>query len=161
MRAIEAGKAVFVQKPMAHDMAECYTLMKAAKEKNVLTQMGKSTLYVGKQGMMRSGGTASDWQFIPYERGKEVPKPPKVLPRAHGGPIDDLLYVLKNGGTPCSDFVTAAGPLASFALSGHLAMLAGVGKKVEWDVPSMQCVNLPEANKFARRDIAPAGNCET
>ncbi len=115
-------------------------------------KFGECTLYVGKQGMMRSGGTAGDFQFIPYERGREIPKPPKTLPRAHGGPIDDLLYVIKNGGTPCSDFVTAAGPLASFALSGHLAMLAGVGKKVDWDVEAMQCTNLPEANQYARRD---------
>jgi predicted dehydrogenase len=112
---------------------------------------GESTLFVGKNGMMRSGGTASDWQFIPYARVKEVPKPAKVLPRAHGGPIDDLLYCMKNGGTPCSDFITAAGPLASFALSAHLAMLAGVGKKVEWDVGEMRCTNLPEANQFAHR----------
>ena len=45
MRAIKAGKAVFVQKPMAHDVAECYALMKAAKEKNVPTQMGNQGHY--------------------------------------------------------------------------------------------------------------------
>ncbi len=110
------------------------------------------TLFVGRQGLMRSEGTANGWQFIPYQRGKEIPKPPKTLPRAHGGPIGDLFYVMQNGGTPCSDFVTSAGPLASFALSGHLAMLAGVGKKVEWDVQTMRCANLPEANKFACRE---------
>jgi hypothetical protein len=82
----------------------------------------------------------------------EIPKPPKVLPRAHGGPIDDLFHCLKNGGTPCSDFITSAGPLASFVLTGHLAMLAGVGKKIEWDVGKMQCTNLPAANAFARRE---------
>ncbi|MGA2035849.1 MAG: Gfo/Idh/MocA family oxidoreductase [Thermoguttaceae bacterium] len=115
-------------------------------------RFGESTLYVGSQGLMRSGGTAGDWQFIPYERGKEIPKPPKVLPRAHGGPIGDLLHVMKNGGTPCSDFPTSAGPLASFALSGHIAMLSGVGKKVEWDVEKMTCTNLPEANQYAHRE---------
>ena len=115
-------------------------------------RFGESTLYVGNQGLMRSGGTAGDWQFIPYERGKEIPKPPKVLPRAHGGPIGDLLHVMKNGGSPCSDFVTSAGPLASFALSGHIAMLAGVGKKIEWDIEKMTCTNLPEANQYARRE---------
>jgi hypothetical protein len=115
-------------------------------------RFGECTLFVGQQGLMRSEGTAGGWQFIPYERGKQIPRPPKTLPRAHGGPIGDLFYVMHNGGTPCSDFVTSAGPLASFALSGHLAMLAGVGKKVDWDIPTMQCTNLPEANKFARRE---------
>jgi hypothetical protein len=122
------------------DVAEKYTV-----------KFNESTLYMGKSGLMRSGGTASDWQFIPYERGKQIAKPPKVLPRAHGGPIKDLLYCMKNGGTPCSDFITAAGPLASFALSGHVAMLSGAGKKVDWDVQAMRSTNLPEADQFARR----------
>ena len=34
------GKHVFCQKPLAHDINECYVLAKAAKEKKVLTQMG-------------------------------------------------------------------------------------------------------------------------
>jgi predicted dehydrogenase len=132
-----------------HDRIISRTMKDVAEKYKV--GFGESTLYVGKNGMMRSGGTASDWQFIPYERGKQIPKPRKVLPRAHGGPIDDLLYCMKNGGTPCSDFVTAAGPLASFALSGHVAMLSGVGKKVQWDVPAMRSTNLPEADQFAHR----------
>jgi predicted dehydrogenase len=126
--------------------------IKEATEKYNLKNFGESTLYVGEKGKMRSGGTAGDWQFLPYELGKEIPKPPKVLPRAHGGPIGDLFHCMKKGGTPCSDFPTSAGPLAAFVLSGHVAMLAGVGKKIEWDVEKMECTNLPEANKFARRD---------
>jgi predicted dehydrogenase len=38
--AIKAGKHVFVQKPLCHDIAECRELMRLAKEKNVVTQMG-------------------------------------------------------------------------------------------------------------------------
>ncbi len=40
IRAIHYGKHVFCQKPLAHDIAECYALAKAAREKKVLTQMG-------------------------------------------------------------------------------------------------------------------------
>ncbi len=40
MRAIHHGKHVFCQKPLAHNIAECYALAKAAREKKVLTQMG-------------------------------------------------------------------------------------------------------------------------
>ncbi len=40
MRAINYGKHVFCQKPLAHNIAECYALAKAAREKKVLTQMG-------------------------------------------------------------------------------------------------------------------------
>ncbi len=38
--AIKAGKHVFVQKPLCHDVFECRELMRLAKEKNVVTQMG-------------------------------------------------------------------------------------------------------------------------
>jgi predicted dehydrogenase len=129
-------------------------VMKEVEKKHHI-RFGECTLFVGSNGLMRSEGTAGGWQFIPYERGKEVPKPPKVLPRAHGGPVGDLFWCLKNGGTPCSNFITEAGPLASFALSGHLAMFAGAGKKVEWDVEKMECTNMPELNKFARREYRP------
>jgi len=40
IRAISLGKATFSQKPLAHNVYECYALAKAAKEKKVLTQMG-------------------------------------------------------------------------------------------------------------------------
>lgn len=38
--AIKAGKHVFVQKPLCHDIFECRELMRLAKEHNVVTQMG-------------------------------------------------------------------------------------------------------------------------
>src|SRR5262245_22509278 len=40
IRAINLGKATFSQKPLAHNIYECYALAKAAREKKVLTQMG-------------------------------------------------------------------------------------------------------------------------
>lgn len=38
--AIRAGKHVFCQKPLCHDVFECRELARLAKEKNVVTQMG-------------------------------------------------------------------------------------------------------------------------
>ncbi|MBT3483323.1 MAG: Gfo/Idh/MocA family oxidoreductase [Opitutales bacterium] len=38
--AMERGKHVFVQKPLAHNIWQCRTLQKAAKKYNVITQMG-------------------------------------------------------------------------------------------------------------------------
>ena len=40
MAAMERGKHVFVQKPLAHDIWQCRTLRKAAKHYKVVTQMG-------------------------------------------------------------------------------------------------------------------------
>ncbi len=40
LAAIQRGKHVYVEKPMSHNIAEVYTLMKAAEEHGVITQMG-------------------------------------------------------------------------------------------------------------------------
>jgi hypothetical protein len=100
----------------------------------------------------RAVTASGHWQFLPQDKIKEIPEPPKTLPRAHGGPVGDLLHACKNGTPPCSDFPGSAAPLTSFALSGHLAMFAGIGKKLQWDVQKMQCTNVPEINDLVRRE---------
>jgi predicted dehydrogenase len=115
-------------------------------EKKYKRKFGEFTLFVGKKGLI-----GTDARIIPEEKHKDTPAPPKTIARAHGGPIEDLFYAMKNGGTPCSNFIDSAGPLTAFALSGHLAMFAGVGKKLQWDVEKMKCINMPEINRYARR----------
>jgi hypothetical protein len=115
-------------------------------EKEYNRKFGEFTLFVGDKGLI-----GSDSRILPEEKHKQTASPPKTLPRAHGGPIEDLFYAVKNGTTPCSNFTDSAGPLTAFALTGHLAMWAGVGKAVEWDVQKMQCTNLPEINQYVGR----------
>jgi hypothetical protein len=62
-----------------------------------------------------------------------------------------MYWAIKNDGTPCSNFIDAAGPLTAFILTALLAQSAGVGKKLVWDVAKMQCTNVPEVNQFVRR----------
>jgi predicted dehydrogenase len=124
-------------------------------EKKYNFKAGEDTIFIGDKGMIRIQGTSGPWQFLPDEMIDQVPKPPKTLPRAHGGPISDLLYCLKNGGSPCSNFPDSAAPLTSFAQTSHLAQFAGVGKKLEWDVEKMECTNVPEINKYVRRTYRP------
>ena len=69
--------------------------------------------------------------------------------------IEDLFYACKNGTTPCSNFPGASAPLTAFALTGHLAQFAGIGKKLQWDVEKMKCTNMPEVNKYVRRQYRP------
>jgi len=126
-------------------------IMKEAEQKYNI-KFSECSLFVGDKGMIRIQGTSGPWQFLPEEKRDEVPAPPKTLPRAHGGPISDLLYCCKNGGTPCSNFAEAAAPLTIFAQTSHLASFAGVGKKLEWDVEKMQCTNAPEINRYTRRE---------
>ncbi len=113
--------------------------------------LGEETYYLGGKGYYMTGGTASSARQLPIEGHAEFAEPEKWVPRAHGGPIEDLFYCIKNGGTPVSNFVDAAAPLTAFALTGHLAQRAGVGVKVEWDVQNMTCTNLPELNQYVGR----------
>ena len=107
---------------------------------------GEDTLFIGTKGMISNKG-----KIIPQEEHDKVPPPPKTIPRAHGGPIEDLFWCIKNNGTPPSNFPDAAGPLTSTALTGHLAQFAGKGSKVEWDVEKMKCTNIPEVNRYVKR----------
>lgn len=126
-------------------------IMKEAEKMNE-TAFGEDTLYIGEKGMFRTTGTSGSSRIIPLEKHSAFPAPPPTLPRSHGGPIEDLFYACKNGTVPCSNFPGAAGPLTAFALTGHLAQFAGVGKKLEWDVDKMECTNYPEINRYVRRE---------
>jgi len=115
-------------------------------EKKYNRKFGAATLFVGDKGLM-----GSEPYIVTEERRKEFKPPAKTLPRAHGGPIEDLYWCIRNGGTPASNFPDAAGPLSAWVLTGHLAMFAGKGVKLEWDVEKMECTNHPELNRFVRR----------
>ena len=125
-------------------------IMKDA-EKEFDIKFSECTLFVGTKGMMWTTGTAGNAMLLPLDRHAEYPTPARTLPRAHGSPIEDLFYAIKNGGTPCSNFPESAGPLTEFALLGYLAQNAGVGKKLEWDVAKMKCTNDDSANRWVRR----------
>ncbi|MCY2952092.1 MAG: Gfo/Idh/MocA family oxidoreductase [Planctomycetota bacterium] len=110
-------------------------------------KFGEFTLFVGEKGMM-----GSDSRIIPETKHREFSNPPKTYARAHGDPVGDLYWCIKNGGTPAGNFIDFATPLTSIALVGHLAQFAGVGKKLEWDVEKMACTNMPSINQYVRRD---------
>lgn len=129
-------------------------IMKDA-EKKYETKFGEDTLFVGDKGLFRTTGTCGSLGFLPEDRRTEIPVPPQVLPRAHGGPIEDLFYACKHGTVPCSNFPDFSAPLTAFALTGHLAQFAGVGKKLHWDVKRMKCTNMPEINRYVRRTYRP------
>jgi predicted dehydrogenase len=125
-------------------------------EKECEINFGECTLFKGDKGLLWTTGTAGQARLLPLDRHADYPAPAKTLPRAHGsGPIDDLFYCIKNGGTPASNFPGASGPLTEFALLGYLAQCAGVGKTLTWDVAKMKCTNEPSVNKYIRRTYRP------
>lgn len=135
-----------------YDNAELRTEFLKDLEKKHAFKFGEDTLFVGDKGLLKTGGTCGSLTFLPEERRYEIPHPPKSIPRAHGGPIEDLFHALKHGTVPCSNFPDSAAPLTAFALTGHLAQFAGVGRKLEWDVDAMKCTNVPEVNRYVRRE---------
>ena len=121
-------------------------IMTETEKKHARRPFGEFTLFVGDKGMI-----GTDSRIIPEDKHKAFPAPPQSIPRAHGGPISDLFHAIKNDGTPCSNFIDSAGPLTAFALTAHLAMFAGKGRKLEWDVEKMKVTNVPEINKLLAR----------
>jgi len=136
-----------------HDGLMPGVMKRAARRFGV--EMGECTLYVGDKGLYRTTSHAGEAGILTPERAAEWKEPPKVLPEAHGGPIEDLYYAIRNGTTPASNFPEAATPLTAFVLSAQLAQNAGVGKIVEWDVQEMKCTNMPELNQYIGRTYRP------
>jgi len=124
-------------------------------EKEAQRQFSEGTIYVGDKGILYTDTYGGGIQLYPESRRQSFQNPPRTLPRAHGGPIEDLFWAIKNDGTPVSNFVDYAGRLTEFILTGQLAMLAGVGKRLEWDVAAMKCTNHDEINQFVRRKYRP------
>ena len=112
---------------------------------------GDGTFYVGDKGVMYTGTYGEGVRIIPEEKHQAFPSPPETIPRVKGGPIGDLIRAVRGGTAPCSNFIDSAGPFTEFVMSGHLAMFAGVGKKVEWDVAAMKCTNIPGLNQYIKR----------
>ena len=119
----------------------------AETEKKEERKFGEFTLFVGEKGLLGSDGL-----MIPQTDHDKFPRPAKTLPRAHGDPIEDLCWCIRNQGTPASNFPDAAAPLTAIALTGHLAQFAGKGSKIEWDMDKLECTNHPEINRLVRRD---------
>jgi hypothetical protein len=121
-------------------------------EKEFNFQFKDATLYVGDKGYMVTGTYGEGVRIIPEEKHQAFPVPEKTIPRVKGGPIGDLLQAVRGGTAPCSNFTDSSGPFTEFVLSGQLAMFAGPGKKVEWDVAAMKCTNQPDLNQYLRRE---------
>jgi len=112
---------------------------------------GNGTLYVGDKGIMYSGTYGDGVRIIPEEKHKEFPQPPKTLPRGKGASQDFLDACRAGKPTTASNFDVAA-VLTEIVLLGNLAQKAGVGRRVEWDGPTMRCTNIPEVNALVQRE---------
>ncbi len=108
------------------------------------------TLYVGEKGVIFTGTYGDKMHIVPYEKMKEVPAPPKTLPRPKSVFVD-FLDAVRAGKTETAVPFDYGTRLTEFCILGNLAMKAGLNKKVEWDGPNMKVTNLPELNAWVKR----------
>ncbi len=106
------------------------------------------TIMVGDKGKLAFHGSP---RLIPDTRMKEHQVPDEVIPRCESNHFQEWVTAAK-GGRPAFSNFDHAGPLTELVLLGNLAIRAGVGKKLQWDGPNMQCTNLPEFNQYVRRE---------
>ena len=109
------------------------------------------TLYVGEKGVIFTGTYGDKMHIVPWQKMRETPAPPKTLPRPK--PIfTDFLDAVRAGRTETAVSFDYGTRLTEFAILGNLAMHVGPGKKVTWDGPNMKVTNLPELNRWVKRE---------
>jgi predicted dehydrogenase len=109
------------------------------------------TLYVGEKGILYTACYGGDLHLLPKEKMKEIAQPPKTLPRPQGS-FADFLRACREGKNDTAAGFDYSARLTEFTLLGNLAQHAGQGNKVQWDGPNMKVLNLPDLNRFLRRE---------
>ncbi|MCX7872542.1 MAG: Gfo/Idh/MocA family oxidoreductase [Verrucomicrobiae bacterium] len=94
-------------------------------------------------------------RVYPEKRRKEYQEPQKTIPRSPGHYQEWILAC--KGGKPAGSNFDWAGPLTEVVLLGNIALRLQLREeltrcKLEWDAEKFEFKNLPEANKFIRRE---------
>ncbi|MDP6523035.1 MAG: Gfo/Idh/MocA family oxidoreductase [Kiritimatiellia bacterium] len=109
-------------------------------------------LWYGTEGtIMVSDVYCASSRIIPEAKMQDFIKNrmPEKTEKKSVGHVREWLDAIR-GGAPAGANFDFAGPLSEMVLLGNLAVRTG--KKVEWDAENLKCTNLPEANKFVRKD---------
>lgn len=110
------------------------------------------TFYLGSKGILHTSSYGESPRILPEEKHRAFPVPKATIPRIRGSHFAHFIQCCKEGRPTCADFEYAAA-ITEFLLLGHLAIKAGVGKKVEWDAANRRCANLPELNRWLKREV--------
>ncbi|MEX2285787.1 MAG: Gfo/Idh/MocA family oxidoreductase [Planctomycetaceae bacterium] len=107
------------------------------------------SLLVGEKGTLYSPNDyGAAYVLLPKENFKDFKKPEPSLPRSPGH-FEEFVIACRGGSPAMSNFNYAA-RLTETILLGNVAMRAG--QKFEWDAANLQVINLPDANKFLKRE---------
>ena len=108
-------------------------------------------LFIGDKGMLMCNTYARNPRLVPETAMQAYQRPEKSLPRVDMGHEQEWIAACKGGPTPSSDFEVAA-PFTETVLLGNIAIRAQENRKLEWDGEKMEFTNLPDANRFVRRE---------
>jgi predicted dehydrogenase len=111
------------------------------------------SLFVGAKGMLFSpDDNGTSFKLLPEDRFKEMPEVPMTLPRNGKGDLGmkQEWAAAMRGGPPAYSNFDFAGMLTEAILLGNVAIR--VGKKLEWDGPSLKCTNCPEADQYIKTE---------
>lgn len=106
------------------------------------------SLLIGSKGVIAAGTYGMGPKLFPKELDESYEKPKLERERSKGHHLD-WLEACKTHGTAASNF-DYAGPLTELVLLGALAQR--INGTIEWDGAKMEVTNLPEANRFLKRD---------
>ncbi len=114
---------------------------------------GSGVLFIGDKGKLMCGTYGADPRLIPIAVHKKFKQPAPTIERVPNGPqgiYADFVNSIKTGKPACSNF-EVSGPLTEIVVMGNLAVHMA-GKRLLWDGEKMECTNVPEANKFVKRE---------
>jgi len=114
---------------------------------------GSGVLFIGDKGKLMCNTYGAEPRLIPIAAHKKYKQPAPTIERVPDGPqgiYADFIKSIKTGKPACSNF-EVSGPLTEIVVMGNLAVHMK-GQRLLWDGEKMECTNVPEANKYVKRE---------
>ena len=106
------------------------------------------SLFIGDKGVLTTGCYGNGTRLLPESRMQAYELPPKTIPRVRGHHREWILAC--KGGEPAGSNFEYSGPLTEMVSLGNVALRAK--EKIYWDAKNMKVTNVPEANRYVRRE---------
>jgi predicted dehydrogenase len=111
---------------------------------------GHGTVLYCAKAVIVMGQYSEGPRFVPASLQKEIPVPPKTLPRNKGGHHGEFLQACRGGGPAPASNYDHSGPLTEIALLGNVAIRTA--KTFTYKIKEGQVVNCPEAAALIKRE---------
>jgi len=106
-------------------------------------------VFNGDKGKIMCGTYGNGPRLIPESAMKAYKRPPKTIPRVRISHEMDWVNCCKANKQPSANF-SYSGPLTEMTTLGNVAKR--MDRRIEWDGPNLKVTNIPEANKYVRKE---------